>query len=76
MLPGPVQINGSVSETVGDGVNWLTITVTVNEHDAVRFAASVAVQVTVVMPTGKLDPDAGTQLTVAPEQLSETVGAG
>ena len=51
-------------------------TVTVNEHVAVLPLASVAVQVTVVVPTGKVDPDAGEQTTVTPGQLSEAVGAG
>ena len=37
--------------------------VTVNEPVAVLFAASVAVHVTVVVPTGKVLPDAGTQAT-------------
>ncbi|MED3574136.1 hypothetical protein P4452_17940 [Cytobacillus praedii] len=39
-------------------------------------AASVAVQVTVVVPRGKNDPDAGVQTVVAPGQLSITVGSG
>jgi hypothetical protein len=38
--------------------------------------ASVAVQFTVVVPKAKQVPDGGEQLAVAPEQLSETVGAG
>ena len=47
-----------------------------NEQPAPTFpAASVGVQVTVVVPTGKDDPEGGTQLTVAPGQLSATVGA-
>src|SRR5689334_20406408 len=48
-------------------------TVTVNEHVAVLPAVSVAVQFTVVVPTGKAAPDGGTQTTLA-EQLSVTVG--
>jgi hypothetical protein len=35
---------------------------------------SVAVQVTVVVPTAKQLPDAGKQFTVAPVQLSLAVG--
>jgi hypothetical protein len=35
---------------------------------------SVAVQVTVVVPTAKQVPDTGAQLTVAPGQLSLAVG--
>ena len=38
-------------------------------------AASAAVQFTVVVPEGKQVPDGGEQFAVAPEQLSETVGA-
>ena len=51
-----------------------SVTVTVKAHCTVLFEASVAVQVTVVVPTLKQLPDAGTQATVAPEQLSLTVG--
>lgn len=49
-------------------------TVTENAHTAVLPAASDAVHVTVVVPTGKNVPDAGTQTTDAPVQLSETEG--
>ena len=38
------------------------------------FEASVALQLTVVVPTVKLEPEAGVQVTVAPGQLSVTVG--
>ena len=38
------------------------------------FEASVALQLTVVVPTGKLLPEAGVQVTVAFGQLSVTVG--
>lgn len=54
---------------------WLSLTVTVNVQLAVLFAASWAVQVTVVGPFGKVEPDGGLQLTVAPEQLSLADGA-
>jgi len=48
----------------------VSLTVTVNEQDAVVFPASLAVQVTVVAPIGNEEPDAGTHTTVAePEQL-------
>lgn len=41
------------------------VTVTVKLQVAIVFPdESVAVQVTVVVPTGKTDPDAGSQLTV------------
>jgi hypothetical protein len=52
----------------------LSVTVTVKPHVAVLPAASVAVQVTLVVPFAKLDPDCGAQLTVAPGQLSVAVG--
>jgi len=44
-------------------------TAAVNEHDAVFPAASVAVQVTVVVPTGKVEPDGGLQFTVTAQLL-------
>jgi len=50
--------------------------VTVKEHAAVFPEESVAVQVTVVVPTGKFEPEAGTQVTFVTAQLSEVVGAG
>lgn len=50
------------------------VTVTVKLHVAIVFPdESVAVQVTVVVPTGKTDPDAGSQLTVP--QLPDCPGA-
>jgi len=48
--------------------------VTVKLHCAVLFAASVAVQVTVVMPFKKVALDGGLHRTVAPGQLSLAVG--
>src|SRR5262249_27463650 len=50
--------------------------VTLKLQEAVRPPESVAVQLTVVVPSGKTDPDGGEQTTVAPGQLSITVGAG
>lgn len=38
--------------------------------------ASVAVPVTVVVPSAKIDPEVGNVLTVAPGQLSDIVGKG
>jgi hypothetical protein len=38
------------------------------------FEASVAVQVTLVVPAGKIEPDGGLQTTVVPGQLSLTAG--
>jgi hypothetical protein len=50
--------------------------VTVNVHCVVLFDVSVAVQVTVVVPTGKIDPDGGLQTTDCTPQLSVAAGAG
>ena len=53
----------------------MSLTVTVKLHEAALFAASRAVQVTVVTPSGKLDPEAGEQVTVGfAVQLSFAVG--
>ena len=49
----------------------VSLTVTLKLHTPVFDAASVAVQVTVVIPTAKVDPDAGTHASVYPGQLSE-----
>ena len=54
----------------------MSVTVIVNVHvvSGLFGDASVAVHVTVVTPTGNVDPDAGVQLAVAPGQLSVGVG--
>jgi hypothetical protein len=51
-------------------------TVTVNEHIASGLSglSSDAVQVTVVVPSGKQNPDGGVQTTIAVPQLSDAVG--
>jgi len=49
----------------------VSFTVTVNWHEAVFIDASVAVQVTVVVPTGNNEPENGTQPKADREQLSE-----
>ena len=59
MSPGQVATGASVSSTV-----------TVNEHVSALPAASEAMQVTVVAPCAKVEPEAGVQVTVAPAQLS------
>jgi hypothetical protein len=51
-------------------------TVTVKLHEAVLPLVSDAVQLTGVVPTGKVEPEAGLQVKVAPGQLSLTVGFG
>jgi hypothetical protein len=57
--------------------SWTTsaavFTLTVNVQVAARFEASVAVQVTVVVPIAKTEPEAGVQPTVTPGQLSLAV---
>jgi len=50
--------------------------VTAKEQVAVLPDASVAVQVTVVVPTGKHVPAGGLHTTVTPGQLSEATGGG
>ncbi len=60
MFAGQVTVGGSVSP----------ITVTVNVQLTAKPAASFAVQVTDVVPTGKLLPEGGVQVTVTvPPQL-------
>jgi hypothetical protein len=49
-------------------------TVTVKLHVPVLPDVSVAVHVTVVVPTGKLEPDAGAHMTVGVPQLSVPAG--
>ena len=44
-----------------------------NEQVAVLAELSVAVHVTVVMPCGNADPEAGLQVRVTPGQLSDAV---
>jgi hypothetical protein len=64
----------SATEQVTAGA-WQSFTVTLKLQPEVLPAASVAVQATVVVPTGKNEPDAGEQLVVTPGQLSAAVGA-
>ena len=53
----------------------MSCTVNVNEQvpSGLFGEASLAVQVTVVDPTGNVEPDAGTHAIVAPGQLSVAV---
>jgi hypothetical protein len=48
--------------------------VTKKEHVAILPAVSVVVQVSVVEPKGKVDPDTGSQVVVEPGQLSTEAG--
>ena len=50
--------------------NGTVVTVTLNVQFERLLTASVAVQVTVVVPMAKFEPDGGEQLAVAPGQLS------
>jgi len=53
----------------------LIVTVNVHVPSGLFGDPSAAVHVTIVVPTGKVDPDAGTQVTVTgPGQLSVPVG--
>src|SRR5437764_13429218 len=52
----------------------VSFAVTVKVQVLVLPEASVAVQVTVVVPLAKLEPEAGEQLVVTPGQLSLAVG--
>jgi hypothetical protein len=54
----------------------VSLTVMVKPQLARLPEVSVAVQVTVVVPTEKNEPERGVQLTVAPGQLSKAEGAG
>ena len=65
MFAGQVKTGGSVSTMV-----------TVNEHSANPPQESVTVHVTVVVPTGKKDPDGGVQETVKPAGHSSITSGG
>ena len=51
----------------------VSCTVMVNEHAAIFPDASVAVQLTVVTPTGNVESDAGAHTIPTPGQLSDAV---
>jgi hypothetical protein len=54
----------------------VSLTVTVNEQLEELAAASLTVQVTVLVPSGKIEPDGGLHTGVpSPGQLSLTVGS-
>jgi hypothetical protein len=63
ILPGQTAVGASLS-----------LTVTVNMQVDVLPDASVAVQVTVVVPLANAEPDAGVHDVVTPKQLSIAVG--
>jgi hypothetical protein len=76
IVTGVIVLFGDQSSVDGDAMALADINVTVTGKVpvAVLFSASLAVQVTVVGPTGKLVPDAGLQLTVGVETESVAVG--
>src|SRR5689334_13858137 len=65
----------AASETVICGAS-ASFTTTLKVHLALLPLLSVAVQVTVVVPTGNLDPDTGTQVTLAVTPGQELAGTG
>jgi hypothetical protein len=67
------ESNTSLVAAFESSCRHISNTVTVKLHVAVLLDASVAVQVTVVVPDGKHDPDAGVHATVTPGQLSDAV---
>ena len=71
MAFGDVTANKS-----GGQVILQAATVTVKLQLAVFPDVSVAVQVTVLVPTGKVEPEGGLQAVDTPEQLSAAVGGG
>ena len=72
----PVRGVSSVAAKASGWATGLPSTVTVNVQSVMLPAASVTVTVTVVAPSAKNVPLAGTELTVAPGQLSPKVANG
>ena len=72
MLLGVVNVGGKLSP-----VACVLTTVTVNESLPVFPASSVIIQITLVVPTGNIEPDIGAQTGIADiAELSETGGNG
>ena len=59
---------------VGLGATWLTMTL--KWQELVLPAASIAVNVTTLVPMPNVEPDGGAELVEASEQLSLATGAG
>jgi hypothetical protein len=78
IAPGvvPIIVDAGTAMFAGQVIDgaWVSLTVTVKVQVPVFAEASVAVHVTVVVPFGNVEPEAGTHATVAPGQLSEAVG--
>jgi hypothetical protein len=51
---------------------WVSLTVTVNEQPG----PAESEQLTVVVPTGKTEPDVGLQMIIPPQAEPPSVGAG
>ena len=66
---------GGVGQVTVGAVVSTTVTMKEQPLTEVLPLASVAVQVTVVVPLGNVEPDAGVQVAVAPGQLSVAVAA-
>jgi hypothetical protein len=75
-FPGSVFMAILVGQEVNTG-NWLSVTVTLNEHVAMFPLASVAVNTTLVTPIGKAEPfgKPAVCVMVNPAQLSLAAGA-
>ena len=72
-VPPDVMFAGHV---IAGGCVSLTVTVNMQVAFGLSGDVSIAVQVTVVVPTAKNVPDAGVHVVVTPGQLSEAIGAG
>ena len=80
MPAGPLKVSDCPASTgevrrVMEQVGF-SVTVTVNEQVSLSPWASVTVQVTVVVPMGNKEPEAGVQLVVMGVLPPTTVGAG
>jgi hypothetical protein len=71
--PGSLAARTFAGQVIGQES---TVTVNTHSESGLLLLPSLAVQVTVVAPTGKHDPEGGTQLTTALPQLSVALGVG
>ena len=69
-------MNNNMAEGLLSSCKQMSKVVIVNEQEAILPEVSVAVQVTVVIPSGKALPDGGVHTTLTTPQLSVTLGAG
>jgi hypothetical protein len=72
-----LHVPGAPGCTISEGQvrlsGWQSLTVILNEQLLWLLAVSVAVQLTVVAPTGKLEPDAGEQISCTVPQAVEAL---